>query len=452
MLKSTLKNSKKKKTRIEVIGLGYVGLPLAIRLAFHGWQVTGIDIDEERISLLENHHLHETEKNLKNHFEEARKKGFLSFAKKPRKVNISKIGIICVPTPIPNSDIKSDMHVKNAVKNFLDTSKEGDIVLIESSVEIGTTENLQKFIESKNFSIGKNYGLAFCPERIDPQNKEWKLENIPRIIYCSDDTTFQICKNLYFDVNQANIIRVNSPKVPEVVKSFENTYRLVNISLVNELAILCEKLGVDAGEVINAASTKPFGYRPFYTGAGAGGHCIPKDPIFLLESSKKFGIEFKAIKDAIDINSFIPKHIVDSVKKILTEKNLPHSIIVCGMTYKHDLEDMRDSPGFKLYREFENNGFQVSAYDPFYKKSLQKKYLLENNLKKFQINLLSELSNKSIKGFSCICIVQHHKKYKSILKKIYQSSSIPFIYDCQNKIKKISSSKTILKSFGNLQD
>jgi UDP-N-acetyl-D-glucosamine dehydrogenase len=450
MLKSTLNESKKKKTKIEVIGLGYVGLPLATRLASHGWQVTGIDIDKERISLLEKNYLNETENNLKNKFEEARKKGFLSFSKKPKKVDTSKIGIICVPTPIPSSNLKSDIYVKNTVKNFLNTSKDGDVILIESSVEIGTTENLKKIIESRNFSIGKDYGLAFCPERIDPQNKEWKLENIPRIIYCSDDTTFQICKNLYFDVNQANIIRVNSEKVAEVVKSFENTYRLVNISLVNGLAILCEKLGVDVGEVISAAATKPFGYRPFYTGAGAGGHCIPKDPIFLLESSKKFGIEFKAIKDAIEINSFIPKHVVDSVKKVLSENNLSNSIIVCGMTYKHDLEDMRDSPGFKLYQEFEKNGFQVSAYDPFYKKSLEKKYLAENDMKKFQINLLADLSNESINGFSCMCIVQHHEKYKSTLKKIYQNSSIPFIYDCQNKIKKISSSKTILKSFGNL--
>ncbi|NIQ14586.1 MAG: UDP-N-acetyl-D-glucosamine dehydrogenase, partial [Candidatus Dadabacteria bacterium] len=123
--------------------------------------------------------------------------------------------------------------------------------------------------------------------RIDPQNKEWKLENIPRVIYCSDDETFKICQIIYQDVNQANIRRVSSGKIAEVVKSFENTYRFVNISLVNELAILCDRIGINVGEVISAASTKPFGFKPFYTGAGAGGHCIPKDPLFLLESAKK---------------------------------------------------------------------------------------------------------------------------------------------------------------------
>jgi len=449
MLNNTLQESEKKQTRIEVFGMGYVGLPLAIRLAVHGWTVTGIDISQDRISLLEKNDLFESEINLQKEFEESRKQGFLSFATEPKKIEHSKIGIICVPTPIPSSGVKSDQYVKEAVEKFLETSKVGDVILIESSIEVGTTDDLEKIIESKNFSLGKDYGLSFCPERIDPQNKEWKLENIPRIIYCSDDITFQICQNLYFHVNQSNITRVSSVKVAEVVKSFENTYRLVNISLVNELAILCDRLGINVGEVITAAATKPFGFKPFYTGAGAGGHCIPKDPLFLLESSKKFGIKFKTIEAAIEINYFIPKYIVDNIEKILSENNLPLSIIISGMTYKHDLEDMRDSPGFKLYAEFLKKGFHVSAYDPYYKKQLEEKYLIKNNMEGAKINLLTDLSDNSIKNFSCLCIVQHHTKSKFILQKIYENSLIPFIYDCQNKIEKIPSSKTILKSFGN---
>jgi UDP-N-acetyl-D-glucosamine dehydrogenase len=391
----------------------------------------------------------ESEVNLQNEFKESRKQGLLSFATEPKKEIPSKIGIICVPTPVPTPDVTSDKYVKQAVENFLETSKIGDIILIESSIEVGTTEDLAKIIESKNFSIGKDYGLSFCPERIDPQNKEWKLENIPRIIYCSDDATFQVCKNLYFDVNKANITRVSSVKVAEVVKSFENTYRLVNISLVNELAILCERLEINVGEVISAAATKPFGYKPFYTGAGAGGHCIPKDPLFLMKSSKKFGFEFKAIKDALETNSFIPRHIVENIKKILSKNDLPLSVIVCGMTYKQDLEDMRDSPGFKLYTEFQKKGFQVSTYDPFYKKYLEKKYLRENEMEKIDMKILSDLSDDSIKKYSCLCVVQHHTKSKFRIQKIYENSLIPLIYDCQNKIQKIPSSDIILKSFGN---
>ena len=159
----------------------------------------------------------------------------------------------------------------------------------------------------------KNQFLGFC---------------IPRVIYCSDDITFKIAQNVYSNVNNSNLIRVNSAKVAEVVKSFENTFRLVNISLVNELAILCDKLGINVTDVINAAATKPFGFVPFYTGAGAGGHCIPKDPRFLLESSKKFGLKFNSIEKALEINSFMPEYIAQSVDKILTEQNLKKSIIV----------------------------------------------------------------------------------------------------------------------------
>jgi len=449
MLNNTLQESQKKETSIEVFGMGYVGLPLAIRLAVHGWNVTGIDINQDRISRLEKNDLFDSEINLQTEFDESRKQGFLSFATEPKKIEQSKIGIICVPTPVPSSGVKSDQYVKEAVEKFLETSKVGDMILVESSVEVGTIDDLEKLIESKNFSIGKDFGMSFCPERIDPQNKEWKLENIPRIIYCSDDITFQICQNVYYGVNQANITRVSSVKVAEVVKSFENTYRLVNISLVNDLAILCDKLGINVGEVITAASTKPFGFKAFYTGAGAGGHCIPKDPLFLLESSKKFGIESKLIKDALETNSFVPKYIVETIERILYENKLPLLVIVSGMAYKHDLEDMRDSPGFKLYNEFQKKGFQVSAYDPFYKKQLEKKYLIENKMEGVKINTLTDLSDDSIKNFSCLCIVQHHTKSKFRLQKIYENSLIPFIYDCQNKIERNPSSKTILKSFGN---
>jgi len=449
MLNNTLQESQKKETSIEVFGMGYVGLPLAIRLAVHGWNVTGIDINQDRISRLEKNDLFDSEINLQTEFDESRKQGFLSFATEPKKIEQSKIGIICVPTPVPSSGVKSDQYIKEAVEKFLETSKVGDMILVESSVEVGTIDDLEKLIESKNFSIGKDFGMSFCPERIDPQNKEWKLENIPRIIYCSDDITFQICQNVYYGVNQANITRVSSVKVAEVVKSFENTYRLVNISLVNDLAILCDKLGINVGEVITAASTKPFGFKPFYTGAGAGGHCIPKDPLFLLESSKKFGIESKLIKDALETNSFVPKYIVETIERILYENKLPLLVIVSGMAYKHNLEDMRDSPGFKLYNEFQKKGFQVSAYDPFYKKQLEKKYLIENKMEGVKINTLTDLSDDSIKNFSCLCIVQHHTKSKFRLQKIYENSLIPFIYDCQNKIERNPSSKTILKSFGN---
>ena len=449
MLKQTLEIVNSKNFEIEVFGLGYVGFPLAIRLAKSGFKVRGIDVNPERISRLEANHLMDSEINLKDTFLECRKDGKLSFSKKSEKSEFPKIGIICVPTPIPTDGIKSNMFVKSAIENFLETSKKGDIIIIESSVEVGTTEEMRELIESKGVNVGQNFGLCCCPERIDPQNKKWDLRNIPRIIYCSDDISFEISKKIYAHVNNSNLIRVNSPKVVEVVKSFENTFRLVNISLVNELAILCEKLEINVKEVVDAAATKPFGFMPFYSGAGAGGHCIPKDPLFLLNSSKKYKSNFQTISNALEINQFIPKHIADSIEKTLSEMKLPKSVIVCGLSYKPNIEDMRDSPGFKVIKELQNNGFKIATFDPFFKDELIDKYLIENKFKQQNFEVLNNLENDAIKKFSCLCIVQHHTKTKSKLEEIYQNNAISVIYDCQNKIAKKPNSKTLLKALGN---
>ncbi len=447
-LNDTLTQCHEKNSKIEIFGLGYVGFPLAIHLALAGWRVNGVDVNPERIQRLAQNNLMESELHLKKEFLECRNNKNLTFSTEPHKNNNSTIGIICVPTPIPRSGVKSDVFVRSAIEKFLDYCNKGSVLIIESSIEIGTTDEMKKIIESKGFIIGENFGLAFCPERIDPQNKKWKLENIPRVIYCSDDITFNIAQNVYSNVNNSNLIRVESARVAEVVKSFENTFRLVNISLVNELAILCDKLGINVTDVINAAATKPFGFVPFYTGAGAGGHCIPKDPRFLLESSKKFGLKFNSIEIALEINSFMPKYIAQSVDKILTEQNLKKSIIVCGLSYKPNMEDMRDSPGFKIVNEFSKLGFAVVVYDPFFKNELLNKYLYENNLEKADFHVLTDLDNSALNNNSCICIVQHHTQTQSRLDEIYKKSLVPVLYDCQNKVIKDPKSKTILKYLG----
>jgi nucleotide sugar dehydrogenase len=331
----------------------------------------------------------------------------------------------------------------------LNIAKKGDLIILESSLEVGTTKEVQKLIESKGFNVGKNFGLAYCPERIDPQNKKWRLENIPRVVYCSDDQTFNICKFIYGFVNKGFLIRVSSPNVAEVIKSFENSFRLVNISLVNELAILCDKLGISVREVIDGAATKPFGYAPFYTGAGAGGHCIPKDPLFLVESSKKFGLRFKTIENALQINSFMPKYVAQSINDIFEAQKIQNkSVIICGLSYKIDLEDMRDSPGFKIFKEMRNLGFKIVGYDPFYKIELTKKYHLENDIFDFQIDVIPSLDDQKISNYSCLCIVQNHTKLRPRINEIYSESLIPIIYDCQNRIQFKAQSNTFLKTLG----
>ena len=291
--------------------------------------------------------------------------------------------------------------------------------------------------------------MSFCPERIDPSNKEWGIENIPRVIYSSDNTTFHISKEIYNNVNGGNLIRVESPKIAEVVKSFENAFRLVNISLVNELAILCDNLGINVKSVIDAAATKPFGFMPHYPGAGAGGHCIPKDPRFLLESAKKFDTNFVTIENALDINKKMPKYISDSIEKSIKKLELNNIILVCGLSYKANVEDMRDSASFKIINELSKKGFEVFGYDPFFKDESIKKYLVENNLEKINFELVNTLDDQIMDKIDCICIAQHHDISKQKINEIYHNSKVSLIYDCQNKIIQDMNSKTTLDGLGN---
>lgn len=447
-LKNTLEKVNSNDCFIEIFGLGYVGFPLSVRLAKSGFNVVGVDKDSEKIKNLKNKSLTSYQSRLKKQFLEALENGNLTFNESSMPSNQTKIGIISVPTPIPELNKDSNVFVKSALENFLSTSKSGDVVILESSIQIGTTENVAEIIESKGFKTGVNFGLCFCPERIDPLNHKWKLENIPRIIYSSDDISFQIAQKIYQHVNNSNLFRVSSPQIAEIVKSFENAFRLVNISLVNELAILCDKLGINVREVIDAASTKPFGFMPFYSSAGAGGHCIPKDPRFLLLSAKKMSVNFGSIEQALEINSMIPKYIVDSIEKTLSELQLEKSVIVSGLSYKPDVEDMRDSPGFKIIKELIQKRFKVAAFDPYFKIELMSQYLVENHLEELSFKTLKDLDLESIKGYNCICTVQNHTKTKFRINEIYKKSLVPMIYDCQNSITRVLDSKTLLKGFG----
>lgn len=447
-LQETLKQIKNNSFLIEIYGLGYVGFPLSVQLSKLGKKVKGIDINENRINRLKKNELLDSEINLKFEFMESTKNGNLILDHKPSKTNIPKIGIICVPTPIPNEKIKSDIYVKSAIESFLNTSKPGDVIILESSIEVGTTENIIELIESKELKVGTDYGVCFCPERIDPANKEWKIENIPRVIYCSDDESFLIAKEIYKFVNGGNLIRVDSPKIAEVVKSFENAFRLVNISLVNELAMLCDKLKINVKDVIDAAATKPFGFMPHYPGAGAGGHCIPKDPRFLLESAKKFQSDFITIENALKINLQMPSYIANNIERSLFQKDLEKSIIVCGLSYKPNVEDMRDSASFKIISDLKKKNFKIFGYDPYFNNKSIEKYLIENNLNELNFKKIENLNDESLKGVSCLCVVQHHDSVQKRILEIYKQGIIPLIYDCQHKISKESKSKSILEFLG----
>ena len=444
------KKISKKDCIIEVYGLGYVGFPLSIKLSKAGFRVFGIETGPDKLKRLENGLLIENEKYLETDYKHVRKKGNLIFSNSSRSQSKPKVGIICVPTPIPKKDMQSDYYVILAVRDFLSSAKSGDVIIIESSLEVGTTETVEQLIEKQGFRLRDDFGLSYCPERIDPKNKKWNLHNIPRVVFSSDDITFSIIKKIYNHLNKGNLFRIETPETVEVIKSFENAFRLVNISLVNELAIFCDKLGINISDVIKGASTKPFGFMPFYFGAGAGGHCIPKDPIFLSNSSKKFSYNFETIENAIKINSFMPIYISNTINKIIKNNKFPKSVIVCGLSYKMDMPDMRDSPGFKIVREFKNKGYQVFIHDPFLQEKLVGKYFKENEMEPFDVEVLHDLKEESISGISCLVIVQHHSKTIPKINKIYKKSLVPFIYDCQGKLKKDDKSSCLLKGLGNM--
>ena len=274
------------------------------------------------------------------------------------------------------------------------------------------------------------------------------IENIPRVIFCSDDNTFKICKKIYQNVNGGNLIRVESPKIAEVVKSFENAFRLVNISLVNQLAMLCDKLGINVKRVIDAASTKPFGFMPHYPGAGAGGHCIPKDPRFLLNAAKKMNVNFSTIENALEINLLIPSYIANSIENSLDSMGLDKKVLIWGLAYKANVEDMRDSPSFKLSTELQKKNIEVFAYDPFFNKEFLEKYLIENNLRRLNFELIDSLTDDSLQNIRCICVVQHHEQVEEKLIQIYNNSQIPLIFDCQSKLIENPNSSTVLDYLG----
>lgn len=433
-------------TEVVVFGLGYIGFPLAVKLASTGMSVTGIDVNKDRISRLVNSILLDTEQNMKEAFLMSRKEGRLRLSVHPPKSQTGRVGFICVPTPISTGPEPSDIYVNAAVDSFLDTAnKGGDVLIIESSIEAGTTDRVRNTITQTGYTVGEDFGLAFCPERVDPQNTRWTLENIPRIIFCSDDATYDIASSIYARVNESDLLRVSSAMVAEVTKSFENAFRLVNVSLVNELAILCDRLGINAREVINAASSKPFGFMPFYPGAGAGGHCIPKDPVFLSESSRRMGSKFSTIENALRINAYMPRYVACSIDSILTKKDLPKSVLVCGMSYKPDTEDMRDSPGFKVVRELTSMEYRVGAYDPFFKTKLLPKYLKENGMMEKQFDIVDNLATRN---FSCLCIVQHHSRITPLLQDAYTKGRFAVIYDCQNKMRHREGTPTVLQCLG----
>lgn len=394
---------KSKKAVVGIVGLGYVGLPLAFAFRKKKFKVIGFDIDQKKINSLDEgksflSHISDkdiSKMNLKN--------GFTSTTDFSRLTEVDAI-IICVPTPLSKfkkPDLEPVYQTGKTVSKYL---KKGQIVVLESSTYPGTTNpELKNILESSGLSSGKDFYLAYSPEREDPGNKNFSTSIIPKIVGADDLKTSKLVFELYKQVI-SKVVEVSSTQVAEAAKLTENIFRSVNIALVNELKVIYDEMGIDVWEVIEAASTKPFGFMPFYPGPGLGGHCIPIDPFYLTYKAKEFGINTKFIELAGEINTNMPNIVINKLTYALSEfmnKSINKSkILIIGMAYKKDVDDMRESPSLILYELLQKYGAHVDYHDDYVKQipptrehknleGLKSVKLSSSNLKKYDALLIS---------------------------------------------------------------
>lgn len=425
---------KNKKAIIGIIGLGYVGLPLALAFAKDEFKVIGIDIDEDRIEKLKKGMSYITDiadRELKNVLKSKKFK----VTKDTKTIKKLDAIIICVPTPLGRDRTPDISYIREAVNKVKDNIRKGQIVILESTTYPGTTrEILLPILESTGLKEGKDFYLAFSPERIDPGNKIYKTENTPKIIGGISRKSAQISKLLYEQVIK-DVIPVSSADTAEMVKLLENTFRIVNIALVNEIALLCDRLHLDIWDIVDAAKTKPYGFMPFYPGPGVGGHCIPIDPLYLSWKAKEHGFETKFINLASSVNEKMPQYIIDRLERILSKKKKildKSKILVLGVSYKRDVKDLRESPAIEIIDKLKARRVLVSYYDPYFP------YLKINN-----IDLKREKIDKhTLKKFDCALVLSDHSDmdYK------FMAKNIRLILDTRNIFSRLGiKSKNIIK-------
>ena len=351
--------------KIVVFGQGYVGLPLALAACDAGFNVTGIDVNEEKVFKISSGQS-PIEDISSSELNEAINSGNFSITKEIKYDNTVDIICVCVPTPLGNNH-QPDLNVlESAVKNLGQSLKPGMLVIIESTIQPGTTRNVVIPILERESGLNRDQFLvAYSPERIDPANNKWKINNTPKLVAGLTEEAAQKAKEFYSKfINQVDIC--DSLEVAETAKLLENSFRLVNISFINELAIFCQKIGIDINEVVKAAATKPYGFMPFYPSVGVGGHCIPVDPLYLASAAKEAGAPTRFIELADQINLEMPNYFVGRAAEILGGLK-GKKVLVIGVAYKPNVADVRETPVATLITGLEKSGASVSWHDDLVK-------------------------------------------------------------------------------------
>ncbi|MCC7009008.1 MAG: nucleotide sugar dehydrogenase [Acidobacteria bacterium] len=393
--------------QVGVVGLGYVGLPLAVELARAGFRAVGIDLDQRKVDLINQGESYIQDVSTADvaRFREA---GRLSATTDRAVVQELDTLNICVPTPLNKTKDPDLSYVVSAVEMIAEYLRPGQLVVLESTTYPGTTDEVvSPILERRGFKAGRDFFLAFSPERVDPGNEKWNTRNVPKVVGGMTPTCTELASTLY-RASIDSVVPVSSPRVAEMVKLLENTFRAVNIGLVNELALMCDRLGLSVWEVVDAAATKPFGFMPFYPGPGLGGHCIPIDPFYLSWKVKEVGFEARFIELAGHVNGAMPHHVVDKVAEALNAHRKAingSSILVLGVSYKRDIDDLRESPALDIMAALAQKGGRIVYHDPYVERIAARDW-------PGGIDLVSvPLTPQSLAEADCAVIVTDHRAF-----------------------------------------
>ena len=389
-----------------VVGLGYVGLPLTVEMARSGFPTIGFDIDEgvvERINRGESHIADVDAEAVRSHVASGRLSATSDFSRLAECDAIS----ICVPTPLSKTKDPDLSYIVNATHTVLDALRPGQLVILESTTYPGTTRDVMlPILEESGLVVGVDFFLCFSPERVDPGNTVWRTRNTPKVIGGITAQCTQVGEWLYAEIFDT-IVPVSSAEAAELVKVHENTFRMINIALANEVAQICDRLNVDVWEVIDAAATKPFGFMKFTPGPGLGGHCIPLDPHYLSWKMRTLSFKTRMIELSSEINAEMPAYVVRKVADALNEAERSirgSSVLVLGIAYKRDIDDLRESPALEVLRLLEEKGARLAYHDPYCPRIADDGHTALRNLPMDSVDLTPERVRES----DCIVIVTDH--------------------------------------------
>lgn len=428
MKQNILKKIREKKITVGVVGLGYVGLPLAVEKAKAGYKTIGFDVQKKKVELVNQGHNYIGDV-VDDDLKELVNKGILTATTDFNFVRDVDFVAICVPTPLDDHQQPDISYVKSSAEQIAKYMTKGTMVVLESTTYPGTTEELLKPIleEGSGLKCGKDFYLGFSPERVDPGNKQFKTKNTPKVVGAIGEDATEVIAAMYRSVLEGDVYEVSSPAIAEMEKILENTYRNINIGLANEMAMLCDKMGINYWEVVDAASTKPYGFQAFYPGPGLGGHCIPLDPYYLSWKAREYGFHTSMIESSMIVNDKMPEYCVERAMKILNRQGKALSkskVLVLGIAYKQDIDDYRESPAIDVIEILNKNGASVEFYDP---------YIPEYKHRGEKYRGIEKIDSKIISAYDLIMITASHSNidYKMI------NENAKSIFDTKNAMKDI---------------